>query len=83
MKCPVCVEAGDKSTVRDHGQASTLMANLPFFDEDGLRHHHDSNRKTSAYSCSRGHRFEIVVYKTPCQSCDWGHDSEPEVKVGK
>lgn len=79
MKCPVCIEEGQKSTVRDRGGMTTLMACQPFYDEEGRHHHHDRNTTTSDYSCSRGHSF--AVSKQGSCWCGWNKDQVPHVQV--
>ena len=57
MRCPVCVEEGTASRVFEDGTRSTLMYCEPWYDEEGIYHHHDSNTLTTGLSCSNGHRF--------------------------
>lgn len=53
----------------------TAMYCAPYYDEEGVYHHHDANRTTYNHVCSNGHK--ITVSSTgKCPSCDWGHDSE-------
>lgn len=79
MKCPVCIEENQKSTVRDRGSARTLLACSPFYDEEGRSHHHDGNTTTTGYSCSRGHYF--AVKSTGSCWCGWNKDQTPRVSV--
>jgi len=77
MKCEKCVEAGDKSRVNAHGGTSTLMSYTPYYDEDGVFHNHDGNRRTSHYSCSNGHHWMAIGKKEcPAEGCDFGGDWE-------
>ena len=74
MKCPECVAAGEKSRVTPGLTAVTDMYFAPYYDEAGVRHHHDGNSRTTNYSCSNGHAWvESTLAK--CGSCDW-----PDVK---
>jgi hypothetical protein len=77
MKCPVCVEQGQRSKVFSNGSTKTLMGGgEPFWDEDGNYHRHDPNRVTSSFCCSTGHYFSETFYKAcPNEDCDYG--SEP------
>ena len=73
MKCEKCVEAGQKSRVNSHGGMSTLMGYSPYYDEDGVYHRHDGNRKTNHYSCSNGHHWvEVGTKACPAEGCDFG-----------
>ena len=55
MKCPECIAEDERSKVFDHGGMVTDMYFAPFYDEDGNRHQHDMNWRTSHFTCSRGH----------------------------
>jgi len=71
MKCPLCIEEGKTSTLREHGLSRTMLGgNFSTHDEDGKRHHHNPNRVTTNYTCSKGHGF-VVKRRTPCW-CGWG-----------
>lgn len=71
MKCPECVEAGLRSTVRDQGGMVTLVGYHPYYDEDGLYHSHDPNTRTTIFVCSNKHSW-IVKSKSPCPNCRYG-----------
>lgn len=73
MKCPKCVELGEKSKVFDEGTRTTLLYYCPFYDEDGVRHVHDANKRTTVYKCSNGHTWEEIKNYKPCPTCnlDW------------
>lgn len=75
MKCPVCKKQKLKSKVFSRRSKSTLMAGLPYYDENGKYHDHDPNITTTGYECSNGHVFEIKSRKK-CMSCDYGGDIE-------
>lgn len=70
MKCPVCVENGLKSEVYPQGTITTLMSFQPWYDENGVYHSHDGNKRRASYSCSKGHHWEKEYYK-PCPVGDW------------
>lgn len=68
VRCPECVEAGERSTVTVGPRSSTLMAGWAFFDEEGHFHDHDPNKVTVTFSCSRGHRW-VMESRQECPSC--------------
>ena len=73
MICPYCAEEGEKSVLypSQTGMA-TLLACPPYYSEDGEYHHHDSNRTSHEYHCSRGHHFVRVTYHScPAKTCSW------------
>lgn len=58
--CPVCKEAGLKSTVE-------LSSGMPgssnsFYDEQGKHHCHDETGWTREFRCSNGHTGKVVMY---------------------
>lgn len=61
MKCPVCVERGEKSTLHVSGGLTTLLAPYSYYDEDGEHHYHDRNTSSSEWSCSNGHGGSLVT----------------------
>lgn len=71
MKCPACVEAGERSEVYPQGCGVTCMGWSPHYDEDGNYHTHNPNKAGGLFRCSNGHRF-VGEWK-PCGSCDWGY----------
>ena len=72
MKCQKCVDENKKSIVYPDGYgASTLMANHPYYDEEGMYHFHDMNTCVTGASCSNGHRWRISS-QAKCPSCDYG-----------
>ncbi len=77
MKCPTCVEEGEKSKIFPLGSSMTLMYCAPFYDEEGVYHHHDGNIITSEYRCSREHHW--VEKRNPsCPAGDWPEPKEVE-----
>ena len=55
--CPQCQELGLKSCVYVGTQTATLLAAIPYYDEDGNFHYQDPNTYTTSYSCSNGHTW--------------------------
>ena len=71
--CPECKASGLKSRVTPHGGSRTLMRCSPYYDEDGVYHHHDTNITTSSYSCSNGHEWTTKSRgKCPAPGCEFG-----------
>jgi hypothetical protein len=78
MKCPICIEEGEKSRVTEGGGSSTLMGYSPFYDEDGKRHSHDGNTTSYEFRCNRGHSFQTSRKGSSCW-CGWGKDTKKTV----
>jgi hypothetical protein len=75
MICSKCKEEGRKSIVRGGIGSSTCIYCPPYYDEEGVYHHHDDNWRSYEYTCSNGHR--ITVSSTgKCPNCKWGHDNQ-------
>lgn len=73
MKCPECITEGKKSRVTPGGSSITLAYYQPYYDEDGVYHHHDNNDISTDYSCSNGHRWvEHSTARCPAPDCDFG-----------
>lgn len=70
MLCPECRKKGLRSVVTVLGNSVTLMFVNSFYDEEGRRHDHDTNTRTTAYTCSNGHRWR-EQRREPCW-CGWG-----------
>lgn len=68
--CPTCKSEGKKSYVTPGGRMTTDMFYPPYYDEDGVYHHHDRNTVTADYSCSRGHQW-TENQRNQCPSCSW------------
>lgn len=79
MKCPVCIQEGKKSTLRDTGGTCTLASCAPFYDEEGKHHYHDHNTTTLNYSCSNGHSY--TVSKRGSCWCGWNANQVPVVRT--
>lgn len=70
VRCPQCVAAGARSTVRTSGVSRTLACSQEYWDEDGRYHSHDPNRHTTRWFCSNGHVWAVNSYPV-CPSCGW------------
>ena len=74
MKCPVCEDLKMKSCVHILSSSTTLIGGMnPYYDEDGEYHNHDTNWVSTAYSCTRGHKWG-ETRQNPCDNpkCSWG-----------
>lgn len=62
MFCPVCQEAGLKSTVHWRtGHVTQVWAEPFYWNEDGeFIRNPDPNATTSEYYCSEGHKWEVI-----------------------
>ena len=69
-KCIKCKE-GEKSTLFvTPGGEEKKGQTLVYFDENQVKHIHDSQINYTVYQCSNGHKFtKKNVGK--CPSCDW------------
>lgn len=73
MKCPECVAEGKKSCVTPGMMSVTAMYCAPYYDEEGVYHHHDRNVHTTLYSCNNGHSWqESNTGVCPAPACDFG-----------
>lgn len=74
MKCPTCVEEGEKSRVYCGGSSMTgIGGSQDFWDEEEIHHYHEVNRVSTSYSCSRGHSWVFsTVPSCPAPGCEWG-----------
>lgn len=83
MKCPKCVSEGLASNVYPGVGVSTAMYCAPFYDEQGIHHHHDLNTTSRSYSCSNGHSWRDSEQKRcPAPDCDWNKSGiAPEFAV--
>ena len=75
MKCPKCVEEGEKSQVYPGLTSVTCMGYQPYYDEEGKFHRHDPNWHSSSFRCSRGHEW-TRSWKAGCGACDYGKDED-------
>lgn len=80
MRCSVCVQDGEPSTVflvKRLPQSGPISPNAIFWDEQDRYHVHDSRPYIAQYRCDEGHRWRVETLE-PCPSCDVGH-GEPKV----
>lgn len=70
MRCPQCVESGERSCVYPRETTSTLRMHGRFYDEDGVFHHHDPNWTSTEFSCSHGHRW-ATRWRAACPAGDY------------
>lgn len=82
MKCPVCVEEGERSTLTVGMSSTTLMWSQPWYDEDGVYHDHDRNTRSTAYRCSNGHTWETRS-KGGCPAGDFPEEREVIIREPK
>lgn len=72
--CPTCEADGEKeSIIYPTAEPSTRTTYnwKPFDDSEGILHHHNPNRHTGTWTCTRGnHYFKLTQYNR-CQICDW------------
>ena len=62
MKCKICISKGLKSKLYPGSSMSTLMAcGESHYDEDGNYVNCDPNTVTTFYSCSQGHKYQLVT----------------------
>lgn len=71
MICPECKEQELKSNVFPHGGTKTLMYCQPYYDENGIYHHHDRNVVTNSFSCTNNHQWTTRRYDY-CPAGDFG-----------
>ena len=77
MICPICKIRNLKSCVYPQGSSRTMAYYRPFFNEDGVEHHHDANSTSTSYRCSNGHVW--VTHKRgrcPTNDCEWNNAKE-------
>jgi len=73
MICTECQANNLKSFVYPSGQTVTAMYCQPYYDENGVYHHHDMNTFRTQYNCSNGHSWsEATTGSCPTPSCNWG-----------
>ena len=73
MKCPTCVEEGERSRVEIRGRGSTMLGWYPGYDENGVLHEHNPNTFRTGYRCSRGHAWETKrKARCPAPGCNYG-----------
>ena len=70
MICEQCKSEDKKSNVSIGMTTVTAMCPIPYYDENGYYHHHDSNIRTINYLCSNGHSW-VEKSSGKCW-CGWG-----------
>ena len=85
MKCPTCVEEGEKSQVYLGGTCTTSMGYSSYYDEGGIFHSHDPNKQTTKYSCSRRHKWsKSSTFPCPAKGCTWkSHLAESDSRLSE
>lgn len=68
-ECPFCLQAKEKTRFNCNGGSITAMDCPPFYDDEGVLHHHDMNRTQHSYRCQKGHQFS--VYSSSSCKCGW------------
>lgn len=68
MICNNCAEEGETSRLFIGAGTVTVAYSAPFYDENGIYHHHDPNWTTTTCNCSRGHKFTVRT-KQGCLPC--------------
>jgi hypothetical protein len=56
-RCNFCREEGRTSKVYPGPSSQTAVAWQPFYDEEGVFHNKDPNKRTTHYTCSNGHEW--------------------------
>src|SRR5271157_663728 len=70
MICPMCKELNQKSILYIGLLQATSVYYQPYYDEDGLVHHHIP-KSCSVYHCSKGHLLDVKA-NNKCENCDFG-----------
>jgi len=76
MKCPECVATDQKSRITPGMASVTAMYCAPYYDEEGVYHHHDLNTTTTRYGCTNGHEWRGTSPPLKCPGCDWPNVKE-------
>lgn len=81
MICSECQRLGLKSSLRiGEVDMKTTKVDGYFWDENGDSHHHNKCVTTSEFTCSNGHKTQ-VVREDKCW-CGWtGEEAEAKVNV--
>lgn len=77
--CAACQKDNKKSIVHSGISMSTMISCPSFFDEEGRQHKHDTNKRTTDYHCSEGHRWGADSYM-PCW-CGWKYNPQERTKA--
>ena len=74
MICAECKAEGRTSKVYPGSSRVTCAMYSSYYDEEGKRHHHDKNERTTGYLCSNGHNW--TVKSTPEWPCGCDKDKK-------
>jgi hypothetical protein len=62
------------------GMGSTTAAYIqPWYDEKGVYHYHEGNTSRWEWSCSRGHKWVVINYGSPCPAGDFNRPKEETI----
>lgn len=78
MKCPACVENGDKSILFEKHLKEPPEGGLVerFYDYDGRKHVHAHTVHRMVLQCSNGHAYQQRLQeRCPCTGCGWNEKS--------
>jgi hypothetical protein len=76
MICEECKKEGKKSTIHISNTACTAMYFPEYYDENGIRHHHDNNLLSTDYRCSYGHVWIRDRMPPKCPGCNWPEEEK-------
>lgn len=83
-RCPICIKQNlDGKTIPGSGAMThNTCASFDTMSKDGslVHHFHDCNTTTWDYSCSRGHKWQVLDYGHSCVQGDWPRP-KPEVII--
>ncbi len=83
-KCPTCARLKLKSKlyVARMGTSTLMGGEVPYYDEDGKYHDHDSNRLSVNWHCSKGHTG-YIYYGNKCSNCNFGSKTQIHESIDK
>lgn len=61
VRCRECIDTGVRSRLYEGFSKTTLMAVRRYYNEDGQYVVDDPNTRTTHYSCSNGHSYEVTT----------------------
>lgn len=82
MKCPECVRTGQRSKLYMPATycCTDMGGTQTYYDEDGVRHHHDVNHASGRGRCSNGHILDVTAStECPAPDCGYGHPQTIDV----
>ena len=80
MKCPVCEREGKKSIVYPGGSSETCMGYIPYYDEEGNHHVHNTNKTIETFCCSEDHHWSVVSRRA-CLAPSCSFQGLREIKI--